>query len=99
MSSDQRNVSLIVTVLGVVSALLVLLSLGIFIQGWAQGRLAAEERSKIFDRPYPELEAYREEQEQKLSEYHWIDKEAGTVHLPIERAMTLVVEERGEVAP
>ena len=83
--------------LGVASALVLMLAVGVFLQGWAERRLAEEERIKVFDRSYPELDAYRQEQKQKLAEYFWIDEEAGLVHLPIERAMALVVEEIGEV--
>ncbi|MEZ4616096.1 MAG: hypothetical protein R2867_11425 [Caldilineaceae bacterium] len=31
--------------------------------------------------------------EMRLHSYGWIDQEAGTVHIPIERAMELVVSE------
>ncbi|MEQ8276492.1 MAG: hypothetical protein RMA76_15910 [Deltaproteobacteria bacterium] len=33
------------------------------------------------------------EQEKRLSRYGWIDEPNGVVHLPIERAMELIVEE------
>ena len=97
MNSNRKSASLAVIVLGVTSALLLMLTAGIFLQGWAERRLAEEERIKIFERTYPELEMYRQAQQEQLSEYFWIDEEAGTVHLPIERAMDLVVEEAGEV--
>jgi hypothetical protein len=32
-------------------------------------------------------------QQERLNSYGWIDREAGTVHIPIERAMSLLVEE------
>lgn len=35
------------------------------------------------------------EQEKKLNGYAWIDQKAGTVQLPIERAMELTVEKYG----
>ena len=97
MNSNRKSASLAVISLGVASALLLMLAVGIFLQGWAERRLAEEERIKIFDRSYPELEAYRQEQERQLSEYSWIDQEAGKVSLPIERAMALIVEEAEEV--
>ena len=34
-------------------------------------------------------------QSERLEAYRWIDRETGVVQLPIERAMQLVVEERG----
>ncbi|MDY7092923.1 MAG: hypothetical protein SX243_08125 [Acidobacteriota bacterium] len=95
MSTNDRTISLLTTILGAVAALVAVLTVGIFLQGWTQRQMAEEERGKIFERPYPELEAYQEEQQQKLTaDYHWIDQEAGTVHLPIERAMALVLEEQ-----
>ena len=97
MSSNRNHTPVTVMLLGVASALLVMLAVGIFLEGWAERRLAAEERLKVFDRAYPELETYRQEQERQLSEYSWIDREADKVHLPIERAMALVVEEAEEV--
>lgn len=97
MNSNRKNVRPTLLFLGIASALMLMLAVGVFLQGWAERRLAAEERIKVFDRSYPELEAYRQEQEQQLAEYFWIDQEAGRVHLPIERAMALVVEEAGEV--
>ena len=97
MNSHHKSASPAVMLLGVASALVLMLAVGVFLQGWAERRLAEEERIKVFDRSYPELEAYRQEQEQELAEYFWIDEEAGLVHLPIERAMALVVEEIGEV--
>ncbi|MCB1054378.1 MAG: hypothetical protein KDD11_02565 [Acidobacteria bacterium] len=96
MSSKDRHVSLVTTILGVLAALLLVTTVGTFLQGWALRRVAAEERKKVVERPYPELEAYHQEQEQALSaNYFWIDQAAGTVHLPIERAMALVVAEAG----
>lgn len=97
MNSNRKSTSPAVMLLGVASALVLMLAVGVFLQGWAERRLAEEERIKVFDRSYPELEAYRQEQEQQLAEYFWIDEEAGLVHLPIDRAMALVVEDSGEV--
>jgi hypothetical protein len=46
-----------------------------------------------------ELEGIRrelvEEQKQRLESYGWIDRDNGQAHLPIERAMQILVEERG----
>jgi hypothetical protein len=37
--------------------------------------------------------------EQRLKTYGWVDREAGIVHIPIERAMELTVQERGGGRP
>ncbi len=40
-----------------------------------------------------EYEAYREEEDAQLSGYGWVDEGASTVHIPIDRAMELLLEE------
>jgi len=39
-----------------------------------------------------ELRRFRDGEEEKLYTYGWIDQSAGSVHIPIERAMQLIVE-------
>jgi len=39
-----------------------------------------------------ELRKVRDAEEEKLYSYGWVDQNAGTVHIPIERAMQLIVE-------
>ena len=41
---------------------------------------------------YGELDMYRKAQAEQLDEYRWINKDAGTVRIPIERAMELIAE-------
>jgi hypothetical protein len=42
--------------------------------------------------PWEDLRRYKEEQSRILSNYAWIDRNAGVVRIPIERAMELVIE-------
>lgn len=42
--------------------------------------------------PQLDLEAFRQEQERELNSYGWVDKRAGVVRIPIERAMDLVLQ-------
>ena len=42
--------------------------------------------------PWEDLRRYREEQSRILLNYTWIDRNAGVVRIPIERAMELVIE-------
>jgi len=42
--------------------------------------------------PVKDMQAMRSEQEAKLSSYGWVDREKGVVHVPIDRAMTFVIE-------
>jgi len=43
--------------------------------------------------PALDLEAFRAHETERLSTYGWIDRQAGVVHVPIERAMELVAKE------
>ena len=54
------------------------------------GRLPAEPRLQQF--PRNELYEFRMKEEQQLHSYGWVDKNAGTVHIPIEDAMRLMLE-------
>jgi hypothetical protein len=42
--------------------------------------------------PWEDLQRYREQQGRILLSYAWIDRKAGVVRIPIERAMELVTE-------
>ena len=53
-------------------------------------RLPAEPRLQQF--PGNELYDFRLKEEADLHSYGWVDKDAGTVHIPIEAAMRLMVE-------
>ncbi len=43
--------------------------------------------------PEAELEAMRHEMAERLGTYGWVDENAGVVHIPIEAAMGLLVEQ------
>lgn len=47
--------------------------------------------------PEGELEAMRHEMAERLGGYGWVDEAAGTVHIPIDKAMDLLVQQ-GSVA-
>ena len=57
-----------------------------------------EFEAKVVDRPTTAVRDLRTDQLGELREYRWIDRDAGTVAIPIERAMDLVVEERAKTA-
>ncbi len=48
---------------------------------------------------YVELQTLRKNEDAKLSEYQYVDKEKGIVRIPVERAMQLMVEETKGTAP
>ena len=54
------------------------------------GRLPAEPRLQPF--PRNELYEFRMKEEAELHSYGWVDKNAGTVHIPIEDAMRLMLQ-------
>ena len=54
------------------------------------GRLPAEPRLQQF--PRNELFEFRMKEEAELHSYGWVDKNAGTVHIPIDDAMRLMLE-------
>jgi hypothetical protein len=49
-----------------------------------QPRLETDERTQLTD--------YIQKQDQKLLTYDWIDKDSGTVRIPIDRAMDLIAQ-------
>ena len=53
-------------------------------------RLPSEPRLQQF--PRNELYEFRTKEEQQLHSYGWVDKNSGTVHIPIDDAMRLMLE-------
>lgn len=47
----------------------------------------------------PKLEELRTQEEATLGSYGWVDREKGTVRIPIDRAMELVVRESAGATP
>jgi hypothetical protein len=45
--------------------------------------------------PVEDLQTYRADQEKSLDSYGWVDRSRGTVHIPIERAMDLLLQRGG----
>jgi hypothetical protein len=54
------------------------------VQRFPQPRLESNERT--------EINSFRWKEEQTLNSYGWVDQKAGTVHIPIDRAMELIAE-------
>jgi hypothetical protein len=48
---------------------------------------------------YVDLQNLRKNEDAKLSEYQYVDREKGLVRIPVERAMQLMVEEAKGAAP
>jgi hypothetical protein len=60
-------------------------------QTFPQPRLEENERTQ--------LRRFIEDQDRKLATYDWVDKERGTMRIPIDRAMELIVERGLPVRP
>ena len=60
-------------------------------QSFPQPRLEENERT--------ELRSFIEDQDRKLATYDWVDKDKGTVRIPIDRAMELIVQRGLPVHP
>jgi hypothetical protein len=60
-------------------------------QAFPEPRLEENERTQ--------LRQFIEDQDRKLSTYNWVDKDKGTVQIPIERAMDLIVQHGLPVRP
>lgn len=50
-------------------------------------------------RPVEDYRRIREEESKALREYQWVDRNTGTARIPIERAMTLILERGSLKAP
>ena len=55
------------------------------IEGFPQPRLETDERGQ--------LDSIRIKEEETLNSYGWVDESAGVVHIPIQQAMQLLVEQ------
>jgi hypothetical protein len=68
-------------------------------------RTVTHENAQTFPQPRLEenermqLRPFIEDQERKLATYDWVDKNRGTVRIPIDRAMELIVERGLPVRP
>ncbi len=60
-------------------------------QSFPQPRLEVNERTQ--------LRSFIEDQDRKLATYDWVDKDKGTVRIPIDRAMELIVQRGLPVHP
>jgi hypothetical protein len=49
---------------------------------------------RIEEHPATELQQLRAQEEQTLSSYGWVDKNAGTVRIPIDRAIDLALDRK-----
>ncbi|MGA2618193.1 MAG: hypothetical protein ABSF26_11320 [Thermoguttaceae bacterium] len=90
---DEVDIGLL-SVVGTFIATVVLL-IAILLQAWFYDWRAelTEGRSRPATDPQTALGQALLEQQEQINHYHWINREAGTRAIPIQRAMELVVRE------
>jgi len=66
-----------------------------FAHGYFQGVRYEKQMERLIASKNPELVSLRKLETETLGAYAWRDREAGVVRIPIERAMNLLVQERG----
>ena len=89
--SDDLNVPMIATV-GVVSVILTIAAV-FAVQALYFRYANSEQQRKVVQAATVDADSRLAEQEAKLARYSWVSREEGTVTVPIDRAMQLVVEE------
>jgi hypothetical protein len=101
--ASVRPIVLTGVALAIVAAIVLSISIGLFrffVERPAQAPpnpMAAENPQfppvpRIEDHPSSELEQLRQSEDQTLTTYGWVDRKAGTVRIPIGRAMELQLE-------
>ena len=79
-------------VVGVVSAILLFVAV-VALQALFFRMQEGERSRKVYEQPYEALQKLEADQLGTLTSYAWVDQQQGVTRIPIERAMTLVVEE------
>jgi hypothetical protein len=101
--ASVRPIVLTGVALAIVAAIVLSISIGLFrffVERPAQAPpnpMAAENPQfppvpRIEDHPSSELEQLRQSEDKTLTTYGWVDRKAGTVRIPIGRAMELQLE-------
>jgi hypothetical protein len=88
---DDLNVPMIATV-GAVSVILTV-AIVFAVRAMYFSYANSETQRKVIEAPTVNADSRLAEQEAKLARYSWVNRAQGTVTIPIERAMELVVEE------
>jgi hypothetical protein len=94
MRYDDPNVSLS-AVVGIVGAILLFVVI-VSLQAVFNSAQRAELERKVVTRPSEELQQLEARQLEQLASYGWVDQSAGTVRIPVERAMDLLAGEAAQ---
>ncbi|MFV2072685.1 MAG: hypothetical protein ACC742_08535 [Thermoanaerobaculales bacterium] len=91
MRYDDPNVAA-TAVVGIVSAILLFVII-VGLQAFFFQAERDELTRKVYSRPYEALQQLDANQLELLNSYGWVSQPDGVVHVPIERAMELIVGE------
>jgi len=104
-SSDERNTIVVTIAILLVVFMVIAAVVGLFILDAAETpdtvpAMGLPTRDRVNEFPAPRLQnktgvdmqELRKDEHQLLTQYEWIDREAGTARIPIERAMKIVLE-------
>jgi hypothetical protein len=91
---EDPNVPLsaVVGLVGAVLLFVIIVGLQALFYGMEQREMA----KKVYSQPYQALQQLDSEQLERLNSYGWVNEQKGEVHIPIERAMELVAQERAQ---
>jgi hypothetical protein len=93
LAPDDDPNSLMTIVLGVIGCIL-LLAILFGLEAVFYSTQQREFRDKVVNQKPVELRQVQAEHLEAIRDYRWIDREAGVVGIPIDRAMDLMVEEQ-----
>jgi hypothetical protein len=85
---EQANVPLLLTIGGVSGILIIVLAIGL--QAWYLREVQQEVAAKWDNVPIQPLADRRAEQWQRITTYHWVDKDKQRAAIPISEAMKIV---------
>lgn len=98
MNSNKNDLSFSMIALWGGLVLVLVLVTAVWIEAYYHFLEERQVDQKVVQPVVPELVDYQAAQSELLNGYTWIDREAGIVGLPIERAMQLVAEDEGGAA-
>jgi hypothetical protein len=92
---EDVNSQLIITI-GAVSGFLVIV-VAIGLQAWFMNEEKREMDEKYANAQNPELVEMRKDQHAKISTYRWIDKDKKIAAIPVDDAMTMLIQNKGKL--
>ena len=99
-TDSKRGFDGLAVVCVALAAIFFVIALALFLQGGWQAARALEVEAKVLTPPNTDkADALAAQQAVLDGGYRWINQDAGTVGVPVERAVELIVERGGELRP